>query len=115
MLATEKTDRLNAGINHLIFYWVHAHRADIAVEHLFPGLAAVARTIEAIVSHTDKDFFRRLPAAVDRVDNTALEMARDLLPSAACRPPTNQSMLRVSVTTESFAAPHVVCSSRTNR
>ena len=52
------------------------------------------------MGHADKNSFRRLLTAMNRIDDAVFKMARDFLPAVCRRAPNDQSMLRSRIKSE---------------
>src|SRR4051812_31558357 len=75
VLAAEKSDGLDAGINDIVVGRVDRNGADVAVERFAPRFSRVESTVEAVVGHADVDALGMIVAAVDRVDNAVAKGA----------------------------------------
>ena len=82
IIAAKQSHRFDAGVNDFVVRRIDRHRANVAVEHFNPALAAISRSIKSVVSNADENYFRRLLAAVDRIDDAVVKMTRDFLPTA---------------------------------
>src|SRR5689334_3299334 len=82
VFTAEQSHRLDAAIHDLTVGRIDRDGADVAVEYFRPALAGICGTVQTIVGDTDINLFRKILAAVDRVNDAVFEVSRDFLPAA---------------------------------